>query len=75
MKKLIFGCTLMLVGMIGFVGCLIAEVTLVQPGAWSGFFHVFTSKYHVLEAIIIITFLLVSVIGTVISIKALKEDK
>ena len=73
MKKLIFGCALMITGMIGFAGCLIAQISLVQPGAWSGFFNQFS--YFEVETVIILAFLAVSVVGTGIAIEALKEDK
>lgn len=69
MKKLIFGCTLMLVGIIGFAGCLIAETSLVQPGAWSGFLNLF---FDDLESFIILAFFAISIVGTVIAVKALK---
>ena len=73
MKKLIFGCALMIAGIIGFVGCLIADISLVQPGAWGGFFNVF--DFSEIETYIILAFLLVSIIGTYIAIEALKDDK
>ena len=72
MKKLIFGCALMIAGMIGFAGCLIAEMSLVQPGAWSGFF---TLSFDAIEFYIILAFLAVAIVGAVISAKAVSEDE
>ncbi len=73
MKKFIFGCALMIAGMIGFSGCLLAQISLVQPGAWSGFFNVFS--FDEIEAYIILAFFIVSIVGTVIAVQSLKEDK
>jgi len=62
----------MLVGIIGFAGCLIAQTSLVQPGAWSGFMNIF---FDDIESFIILAFFLISVLGTVIAAKALKDNK
>jgi len=35
MKKFLFGCVLMICGMIGSSAWLIAKVMTVEPGAWS----------------------------------------
>lgn len=73
MKKLIFGCVLMLCGIIGGTGWLIASVSIVQGGAWSTVLNVF--NFARTECYIIILFYALSVVGTVVATKALKEDK
>lgn len=76
MKKLIFGCTLMLLGAICGTGWLVAHSNLVQPGAWSGMLNVFPIVgFGRVEGYIIILFYAIAIIGTVIAIKSLIEDK
>ncbi len=72
MKKLIFGCTLMLCGIIGAIGQTVALTSLVQPGAWSSVMNIF---FDGIDSVIIILFFALAFIGAVIAIKALKEDK
>ncbi len=73
MKKFIFGCILMLCGVIGGTGWLIAKMLLVQPGAWSTVFGIF----HVgdLEGYIVMVFYIIAIVGMVIAIKSMREDK
>ena len=71
MKKLIFGCALMLSGIIGSVGWLIAQVSVVQRGAWSGA----DSALFTPAGIISLFFFAVAVIGAVIAISALRDNK
>ena len=73
MKKLIFGSVLMLCGIIGGTGWLIARVSIVQSGAWSTVLNVFDLGRP--ECYVIILFYALAVVGTVVAIKALKEDK
>lgn len=73
MKKLIFGCALMLCGIIGGTGWLVASASIVQGGAWSTVLNVFDLSG--IECYIILLFYAFAVIGTVIAAKALKEDK
>ena len=74
MKKLIFGCTLMLVGAICGTGWLMAYSSLVQAGAWSTMTNVFPIMgFGRVDGYIIILFYMISMIGAVIAIKALKE--
>lgn len=73
MKRLIFGCALMLCGIIGGTGWLIASASIVQGGAWSTVLNVF--DFGDVEAFIILLFYALAVVGTVVAIKALKEDK
>lgn len=70
MKKVFFGCMLMLTGIIGGSSWLIAESNLIQPGAWSSMLNLKSTG-----SIIIILFYVLAVVGGIIAIKALKEDK
>ena len=71
MKKLIFGYVLMLCGIIGGTGWLIASVSIVQSGAWSTILNVFNFKD--IECYIILLFYALAVYGSIVAIKALKE--
>ena len=73
MKKLIFGCILMLCGIIGGTGWLIASVSIVQGGAWSTILNVFDFRYG--ECYIILLFYALAVLGAIVATKALREDK
>lgn len=73
MKKLIFGCALMLCGIIGGTGWLIARVSIVQGGAWSTVLNVF--DFGDIEGYIILLFYAIAVVGTIVATKALREDK
>jgi len=66
MKKLIFGCTLMICGVVGGTGWLI------PGGAYSsiqGF------QFDNPECYIVLFFYAIAVLGTVIAVKALKDEK
>ena len=63
----------MLCGIIGGTGWLIASASIVQGGAWSTVLNVF--EFRDIEPYIIILFYAIAVVGTVVAIKALKEDK
>ncbi len=73
MKKLIFGCVLMLCGIIGGTGWLIASVSIIQGGAWSTILNVFA--FGDIECYIILLFYTLAVFGAIVATKALKEDK
>ena len=73
MKQLIFGCALMLCGIIGGTGWLIASVSIVQAGAWSTILNVF--DFGNIECYVILFFYALAVVGTIIATKALKEDR
>ena len=72
MKKLIFGCTLMLVGAICGTGWIVAHCcACVEPSAWSTVMNVFSDK----DGCVALAFYLIAIIGTVIAIKDLKSNK
>ncbi len=72
MKKLIFGCALMLCGVMGGTGWLIAGASLVQGGAWSTVLNVF--DFGRPECYVILLFYALAVFGAFVSIKTLKEN-
>lgn len=73
MKKFIFGCILMLCGIIGGTGWLIARVAIVEAGAWSTVFNVF--DFCEIECYIILLFYALAIVGTVIALKSINGDK
>lgn len=72
MEKLIFGCALMLCGVIGGTGWLMAAVSLVEKGAWSTVLNVF--DFSRAECYVILLFYALAVFGAYLGIKALKEN-
>ena len=71
MKKFIFSCVLMLCGIIGGTGWLLASVSIVQGGAWSTILNVF--DFGAPECYIILLFYAIALIGTIMAIRELKE--
>ncbi len=72
MKKLIFSCTLMLLGAICGTGWIVAHCcACVEPGAWSTVLNLFPSK----DGCIAIVFYFIAALGAVMAIKNLKEEK
>ena len=71
MKKMIFGCALMLCGIIGGTGWLIAYASLVQPGAWSSLLNILSR----IDGWILLFFYTVAIIGLIIATENLKEEK
>jgi len=70
MKKMIFGCTLILFGAICGTGWLNAYANIVQSGAWSTMFMILNQP----DGYIVLFFCFISIVGTVIAVKALKEE-
>ena len=66
MKKLFLGCTMMLCGVIGGTGWLIASMALIS--------HNFL-KLGRESLIILLPFYILAVVGAVIAVKAMKEEK
>ena len=71
MKKVIFGSALMISGMIGSVGWLNAEISIIQRGAWSNVLSVLGTP----AGFIMLFFFAVSVVGMAVAISGLKQDK
>ncbi|MCH5314703.1 MAG: hypothetical protein J1E81_02225 [Eubacterium sp.] len=76
MKKLIFGCALMISGIIGSSAWLIAQAVRVEPGAWSSMMNMFPIiGFGGPDGIIVILFFALAVLGAIIAIRSLKDDK
>lgn len=76
MKKLIFGCFLMLSGAICGTGWVIAQAVRVEPGAWSTMLNMFPFVgFGRPDGYIATAFYLIAVIGAVIAAKAIQEEK
>lgn len=76
MKKLIFGCFLMLTGAICGTGWLLAQAVRVEPGAWSSMLNMFPIVgFGRPDGYIVIAFYLIAVIGAVIAIRAFKDKQ
>lgn len=74
MKKLIFGCALMISGMIGSSAWLIAHILLVEPGAWSSVTKIFPLiGFGGIDGIIVILFFGLAVLGAIMAIWSLKD--
>ena len=71
MKKVIFGSALMISGMIGSAGWLIAEISITQRGAWSNALSVLGTS----SGFIMLFFFVVSIFGMLIAISGLKGNK
>ena len=73
MAKLIFGCALMLGGIIGGTGWLIAVACLTEAGAWSSLFNLFpVLGFGLLDGYVVLLFYAIAVVGAVIAVRALK---
>ena len=72
MKKVIFGCFLMLSGIIGGSAWLIARSNLVERGAWNGMFNIFA--FDCIEGYIVILFYALAIVGTVIAIRGMRKE-
>lgn len=72
MKKMLFSIGLLTNGVIGFVGWCIAAAQTVEAGAKS---TVFGCIHGIEEWLILIIFLIMSVIGFILSVKEFNNDK
>ena len=76
MRKLIFGCTLMLLGAICGTGWLIAQALQIEPGAWSTMLNLFPIVgFGRTDGYIVLFFYAIAVVGTVMAIRALKDEE
>lgn len=71
MKKLLFSLTLLLGGIIGFVGWSIAVTQTVQAGATSGALSCFND----FDFIILLIFMIMASVGLILSIKEVRTDE
>jgi uncharacterized membrane protein len=70
MKKTILGSALMLSGVIGFVGWIIACTNTVESGAWSGIL----GNLKGADFIVSIIFIVISVLGFLVTLRSIKND-
>lgn len=70
MKKLIFGCALMICGVNAAIGWVIAACSLYSA---SSILSAVTWEFA--ECILLLLFIAVAAVGAVIAIKSLKDDK
>ena len=77
MKKLIFCCVLMLSGVLGGTGWVLARAIMASAHGWESLSHLFSFGLNSwgAERFFIAVFYALAIIGTVIAIKAIKEDK
>lgn len=71
MKKFIFGCTLLLAGIIGFVGWMNACVNKIGPGARTEVIGCFNGT----DELFAIVFVVMALTGLVITIIELRKEK
>ena len=77
MKKFIFGCILMLSGIFGGTGWVLSRAIMASSHGWDSLSHLFSfglDNWWV-ERFFIIAFYIIAIIGAIIVIKDLKEDK
>ena len=75
MKKFIFGCILMVSGILGGTGWVLARAIMASPHGWASLSHLFSfSSDWWTERFFIIAFYTIAIIGAVIVLKTLKED-
>lgn len=72
MKKLILGCAVMLLGAICGTGWIIADSILVHGGAWDSVCEIL---YAQTDGIFIILFYAIAVVGAIVAVKSIKEDR
>ena len=72
-KKVIFGCFLMLSGIIGGSAWLLAHSNLVERGAWSNVSNLFAFGRS--DSHIIILFYALAIVGAVIAVMGLRKEK
>lgn len=76
MKKLIFGCCLMLSGILGASAWLVAVSNLMVAEGWYTMLNIFLSvRFGRADGYIVILFYMLAVVGAVIAIKGIKDNK
>lgn len=71
MKPFLFGLTLFLGGIIGFVGWIIANVLVIEPGGVSSIISVLRSSPLGLPITVIFVF--ISIVGLIVSLLSIKK--
>ena len=76
MKQVLFGCALMLTGIIGASAVLVAHAILIGPGAWK---HIMTMIPGIgyrgdVDGFVVLVFGAISIVGCVIAIKGMRTD-
>lgn len=75
MKKFILGCIMMLCGIIGGTGWLVAYSNIVQAGVWSTMLNLFPIiGFGRVDGYIVMLFYIVAIVGAFIAFKSLKEE-
>ena len=75
MKKFIFGCVLVFSGVLGGTGWVLARAIMASAHGWESLSHLFSIGLGWgAERFFIAVFYALAIIGTVIAIKAIKED-
>ena len=75
MKKFILGCIMMLCGLIGGTGWLVAYSNIVQAGVWSTMLNLFPIiGFGRVDGYIVMLFYIVAIVGAFIAFKSLKEE-
>ena len=77
MKRLIFGCTLMLSGILGASAWMVAHAILVGPGVWNDIMTMmpFIGFRSSIDGAMVMVFYLIAIIGAVIAIKEIINNK
>ena len=77
MKRLIFGCTLMLSGILGGSAWMISHAILKGKGAWKGIVYMllFPGLRGSFDGVMVLVFYLIAIVGAVIAIKEILRDK
>ena len=77
MRQFIFGCILFICGVFGGTGWVLARAIMASAHGWVDLSHLllFGLDDWNLERFFIISFYLIAVIGAVIAIKAIIEEK
>ena len=75
MKKFILGCIMMLCGIIGGTGWLVAYSNIVQAGVWRTMLNLFPIiGFGRVDGYIVMLFYIVAIVGAFIAFKSLKEE-
>lgn len=75
MRRFIFGCILMICGMIGGTGWLIAYAIIAGTGAMPSLTVLFSLiDYGIIEGYIVSAFYIIAVVGAVLAVLNLRDE-